>query len=237
MLGLTDTGDIDDMPVTPDTLKKCFEPINFPVYKDFASFFVSGVIGIRQFERKKCHFKYSTYVTVSDEAFAVLTLENNWMRWSDMAETGDWKESTVASKYTMTKDARKKQRTYQYNNNDEDDVEEEKDEPQARHFRGWSAMGIARYNKLFEEIELEQAKPSFVVFEESLMKAFEDDNTVDGHPERKRPKVDTAKALPVAKHELWDFDELPCAETNIRTTLVNIPVGLEDLLHGSVVGI
>jgi hypothetical protein len=43
------------MPVTPDTLKDRFKPSNYPVYKDVVSFFVSDVIGIRQFDRNKCH--------------------------------------------------------------------------------------------------------------------------------------------------------------------------------------
>jgi hypothetical protein len=38
---------------------------------------VSTIIGLRHFEKQKCHTSYSTYATVSDEAFAIFTLEKN----------------------------------------------------------------------------------------------------------------------------------------------------------------
>ena len=77
MLELTDTNEADEMPVTPVMLQLRFETDEYPVYKDFVSFFVSGVVGIHHFDRNKTTSKYSTYITVSDEAFAILSLENN----------------------------------------------------------------------------------------------------------------------------------------------------------------
>ena len=110
MLELTDNKQVGNMPVTPDTLKTRFRTDDYPVYKDFVSFFVSGVVGICRFDRNKCHAKYSTYVSISDEAFAVLTLENNWDRWASMAENGGWTDTIVASKWTTTRDKRKAKR-------------------------------------------------------------------------------------------------------------------------------
>ena len=78
MLDLTDNNQVEEMPVNPETLQSRFAKDEYPVYKDFVSFFVSGVVGIRHFDRNKTTSKYSTYVTISDEAFAILSLENNW---------------------------------------------------------------------------------------------------------------------------------------------------------------
>jgi hypothetical protein len=61
------------------------------------------VVGIRQFDRNKSHARYSTYVTVSNEAFAVLTIENNWNRWASMLYKQEWKDSDVSSMYTTSR--------------------------------------------------------------------------------------------------------------------------------------
>jgi hypothetical protein len=74
------------------------------MYQDFVSFYVSPVIGLRRFEKDKCSQLYSRYAIVSDEAFAVLTLENNWDRWMSMAVVKHWKDSSVRTKYTVTRD-------------------------------------------------------------------------------------------------------------------------------------
>jgi hypothetical protein len=84
---LISTKTVAKIPISPETLKTRFETTNIPIIsKDFVSFFVSHVVGIRQFYRNKCHARNSTYVTISDEAFTVLTIENNWNRWACMAE-------------------------------------------------------------------------------------------------------------------------------------------------------
>jgi hypothetical protein len=74
------------MPVNPNTLTDRYEEENFPVYKDFLSFFVSGVVGIQHFDQNKCRMHLQKYVSISDETFTVLTLKNNWTRWSCMAK-------------------------------------------------------------------------------------------------------------------------------------------------------
>jgi hypothetical protein len=104
MLSLTGSKTVSEMPVTPETLKTSFKPTESNViYKDFVSFFVSGVVSIRRFDRHKLHTRYySTYVTVSNEAFAVLTIENNWKWWGSMAEREEWKDSDVSSMYTTS---------------------------------------------------------------------------------------------------------------------------------------
>ena len=66
------------MPVNPEALASRYSKANYPIHKYFCSFFVSGVVGIRHFDRNKCHLEFSKYVSISDEAFTVLTLESNW---------------------------------------------------------------------------------------------------------------------------------------------------------------
>jgi hypothetical protein len=44
-------------------------------------------------------------VTISDEAFAILTIENNWdHHWIDIVELEAWKTLPVPTKWTVTRD-------------------------------------------------------------------------------------------------------------------------------------
>jgi hypothetical protein len=88
------------MDITPDTLPNHFN--NLLMYQYFVSYYLSPVIGLRHFEKEKCSKLCSSYATVSDEAFTVLTLENNWDQWMPMAITNHWKDSSVCTKYNVT---------------------------------------------------------------------------------------------------------------------------------------
>jgi hypothetical protein len=203
MFSCVDDQRIEDMPVNPDTLSSRFEEDNYPVYKDFSSFFVSGVVGIRHFDRNKCHMHYRKYVTVSDEAFTVLTLENNWTRWSSMAESGDWKESEEPSKWTTTKDKRNHKKS-----DSSQDCSDDENTPQARRYRGWSAQGIARYNQLFMEIKKEREKEEYSDFEEYCIDEFQEEAEAQGKTKRKRKSIEPERQMPDAKNELWADDNL-----------------------------
>ena len=224
MFAMPDVDSVKDMPVTPDTLGNRYDKSNYPIYKDFVSFFVSGVVGVRKFDRNKCHIKYSKYVTISDEAFTVLTLENNWVRWCSMAEDDDWKDSVVPSKWTTSKEKRGAKDTEpgEDNSNVEDDC------PQAKRYRGWSSQGIARYNQLFAEVKAEREKQRFEDFEDYCMEQFLEETGEDKKHGGKRKRTEDDKALPSARHELWDDDPQEQA-TQQQTITTNIPKGLRNL--------
>ena len=207
---------VDEMPVNPDTMADRYLPRNYPVYKDFISFFVSGVVGIRRFDRNKCQNLYRTYVTISDEAFTVLTLENNLERWNDMAEKEEWKDSMVPSKWTTSKEKRQAE-----NRNKENPI------PQAQRYRGWSAQGLARYNQLFEEIKRERDGHNFVEFETYCIAEFQAEAERNDKKTHKRKREEEDRLLPTARHELWD-KEVPNEEEGNEITR-KIPSSLRDL--------
>jgi hypothetical protein len=197
------------MPVNPSTLKSRYEKDHYPVYKDFLTFFVSGVVGLRHFDRNKCLQYFGNYITVSDEAFTVLTLENNWERWSDMAESDEWRESSVPSKWTTSTEKRASNQQPDKVSSDTSVVT-----PQARRFRGWTAQGINRYNQLFMEIKMERAKKTYRLIEEYCLGEYQSDAEANGNNSHKRKKVDADKALPIAIHELWDEKKSPEEESD-----------------------
>ncbi len=219
MLDATENDEVAEMPVTPETLQSRFSADEYPVYKDFVAFFVSGVVGIRHYDKNKTRDKYSAYVTVSDEAFTILSLENNWERWSAMARDDSWKESDVPSKWTTSRE--KKVKRDEYGNRIDDD-----DSPESTRYRGWSFQGIARYNQLFDEIKAKRLTKSFKDFEEYLLSEFRKDEEEEGQRKGKRQKVDTRRPLPEAHHELWDDNEQRGA---IEESNISLPAELGEL--------
>jgi hypothetical protein len=64
--------------LTPGSLVTCFaDQMTRPCLQRFHFFPCQwSFVGIRQFDKNKCHNTFQTYVrTISDEAFTVLTLE------------------------------------------------------------------------------------------------------------------------------------------------------------------
>jgi hypothetical protein len=221
--------------IRPDTIGD--RHTEFLMYVDFVEYYVSAVIGLRHFEKHKCNKQYRKYVTVSDEAFAILTLENNWDRWMAMAIADLWKTSPVPTKWTVTKDKSTIAAPR------EGDAATQKCEAEARRFRGWSAKGILRYNQLFDQIKKERTTPRAERFEDKLMQHFQHKN-VGGKGKNKKSKV-TPPPLPTPKHELWSDDTIITAnhtteladgntdENNI-TEIDSNPAGLSDDLESIV---
>ncbi len=86
-----------EMDITPDMLNECFDEFN--MHTNFVVYYVSALVGLQHFKKEKCRKKYSNFVTVSDEAFDVLTLENNsWSCWMAMAKDDHWNSSPVPTK-------------------------------------------------------------------------------------------------------------------------------------------
>ena len=104
------------------------------MYYDFISYFVSAVIGKMDYKKKCCSNVLSIYATVCDEAFAILSFENNFDTWMDMGVRGDTKMSKVPCKYTNGGKSQHKVATSQHN-------------------KGWSNEGLHRFNVLFDLVQ------------------------------------------------------------------------------------
>ena len=121
-------------------------------YCFFCEYLLKCVSGKKGFQQKAVTCKISEFVGVSDEAFALLLLENAWDRMEDDAANGDRKrrKSNVPTKYTMN-EATINQRT----NN--------------RKFAGWSKAGRLRYNVLCQQVENDRDSIEGITFEEKFM--------------------------------------------------------------------
>jgi hypothetical protein len=211
--------DLTQMDITPETLANRFE--NFPMYLDFVTFYVSPVIGLRHFNNEKSSKLYSSYATVSDEAFAVLTLENNWNRWMAMAVANHWTDSPIRTKYTVTRDkavsgqqgSTKKKRKSDTSSAQihASDPQEQENGPQARRYRGWSAHGINRYNQLFDQIEKERNTQRGKCFEKDLLDYYQTKAATES--KQRRTIKEPAASLPMPRHQLWSTNTTVATRT------------------------
>ena len=74
-------------------------------YNEFLESYVSIVVGKTEFRRKSKHMLLSSFVTISDEAFALLTIKNNEHVWpikyiNSVKKDGDILEEEPKTKYT-----------------------------------------------------------------------------------------------------------------------------------------
>src|SRR4051812_50140745 len=99
------------------------------IYYDFIHYFVSAVIGKIDYKKRSYSFLLSSYASVSDEAFAILSLENNYDTWMDMGLTNNTKTSNVPQKYTNGGKSQGNVATSQHN-------------------KGWSDEGLCRFNEI-----------------------------------------------------------------------------------------
>jgi hypothetical protein len=159
---------------------------------------------------------------VSNEAFAVLTIENNRDWWASMGKKQEWKDLDVSSMYTTLRDKCKSQKQQRQDGNTSNSSKED-DIPQARRYRGWSAQGIVRYNQLFDEIKESRTQPLFLELGDYLM---EDEEA--GMGRNKCTKVEDKKPLPVARNELW-IEDKPCSTVTTSSESIRLPPGLQDI--------
>ena len=81
---------------------------------------------------------------------------------------------------------------------------------------------------MFEEIKNEREKLRFQEFEMYCMEEFMKEAGDDGKQGLKRRRTDEDKALPSARHELWDED--PPVEAQEQTITTSLPKGLRRLV-------
>jgi hypothetical protein len=125
-------------------------------YKVFFKYFVKCVTRISVWEKNlKTATTDGELCTVSDEAFALLLLENSWSRWIDIYRKDPEalyprcgsKQVTVSNVPTMyTKGGIKYQKGVEGQDPD-------KSQATRNHKKGWGRRGVERYNELFKMVE------------------------------------------------------------------------------------
>jgi hypothetical protein len=193
------------MDIWPDTINERFSDFN--MYTNFVVYYISAIIGLQHFQKEKYSTRFSTYVTVSDGAFTVLTLENNWNCWMAMSKNEHWKDLQVPTKWMVTRDKKTtsgigKSKNKTVVSDLENTTNGTPQGPTARRFCGWSAHGINRYNQLFDQIKKERASMHGKRFETTLLNHFKKELEKNPGGREKKTRIEPP-LLPTPKHELW----------------------------------
>ena len=150
------------------------------IYYKFALNFISVVVRKKKFENYCIRFPFSQYVTVSDEAFALLIFENNYDRWTSMAINDQWTSSSIKPAYTSggnvnqtTKPTIASNSKKYKKNTIEKSVAStavvNNEVPTTSKFQGWSIVGIRRFNELYDLIATERNLESGKEFETDFL--------------------------------------------------------------------
>ena len=167
-------------------------------YTTFFSRFIPAVVGPDLF-RERLHAKDEVVspeaiCTISDEAFALLLIENSYDRWTDIfAETGGIpKQQRGVRKREYTSDVPPKytQGGIKYS------------EGNQKQTKGWTNQGIQRYNELFKMVTEDRRHKKFLI-------KFKKQQG-DSKPKQLKDKPATIKAV----HSLWKEDDKELVEQN-----------------------
>jgi len=115
-----------------------------PAYLYLFQHFIPFVVGVNKYKREAKGSIISAVVTPSDEAFAILLIENSETRWTDEFDKkqkgGELDGATITpSKYTAG-GCNRKQKGY------------------TRKYRGWNLEGIKRYNVVLDMVREDRKK-------------------------------------------------------------------------------
>ena len=135
------------MPTTKDYLQM---RKNRMTYSTFFDYFVRTVVSCHTYDLMARSQTLSNFVTVTDEAFALLLHENQEGRWNEMA-TLNVTKSTILGAYT-------------------DGGRPQKETGSSRKNRGWTNEGMARFNELCLMVMIDRQEPHAKDFEEMYLK-------------------------------------------------------------------
>ena len=121
------------------------------LYGQFCGTFLRCVVGDSVWRGNHLHKPLGDFVTPSDEAFALLLIENSYERWIDMWENDNKKTSDVPAKYTNAGVSNKDGRT--------------------RKYCGWSKPGVTRFNEL--NLAVGRSRQAFPTFDKDLLTAWQ----------------------------------------------------------------
>jgi hypothetical protein len=136
--------------------------------------FIRPIVGTTKWKHNFLRKRMSLYVTISDEAFALLTLENNYDRWVDMWHNQNLKTSNVEAKWT--------------------NAGQSLCNGQSKRFNGWKQDGYTRYNELYDLVEADREEEGRRNFELRLKETLQANNN-EKPTARVRAEVEPTKEI------------------------------------------
>lgn len=183
---------------------------NLDMYMDFFTLFVAPVVGKKRFEDNCCRQKLSDFVTISDEALALILFDNNYDRWLDMGKNNDWTKSLICPRYTTGGNAIQTPRRKKSTN--ENITSEKLRDSTCAKYQGWSIEGIKKYNIFFEAVEKERNSELGKLFEDTFQKVSKQIREDNSKKPSKEPVFE------MCRHELWNDTSLDSGKSIVTVS-------------------
>jgi hypothetical protein len=175
-----------NFPIVGDFLKLSEDDV---AYHLFATQFLKRIVGEERWRENHYRKLLSEYSTPGDEAFGLLTLENNYDRWSAMAISGDHANKLGNAPTALY--------TNSGNSKGENGA--------PRKFHGWSAAGYKRFNELHALVRKDRLTPTRRLFEYALLEELQVLHARKRHQKKNLVDEDDPDGYPA--HDFEDVDE------------------------------
>lgn len=162
--------------------------------------------------REKTIKKISDIATISDEAFVMLTLENNWDRWIDINNKAknDYSPTTRGKATKFDSDVMPK---YTHINKKRTEDADGDDAP--ANWRGWNNDGILRFNCLCNEVKEDRKKNSHI--DKNILAETEPEEKSRRQKKRRKMSSNVAKAFVDSDSDESDSSGDESTSTEVET--------------------
>jgi hypothetical protein len=160
-------------------------------YTVFITEIVKRVVGESVWSKNCTKKLVSEFVTKSDEAFALVTIENHYDRWSYMYAQKDKTDKDRTAPYALYTNCGNTKGGNGTN----------------RKYDGWSREGLDRFNKLHQLVTEDRTRASRVKFEEGIRAELEANEASKKH--RKKVALEDPMGGAYPAHDFEDVAGLP----------------------------
>lgn len=164
-------------------------------YEIYTRNFVKRIVGDTVWSGNKFNALLSTYCTASDEAFGLLTIENNYARWTSMQGTGDLADVTGNAPTPLYTNAGKKNKS------------EVRAGP--KKFQGWSIQGYKRFDEIHKMVKADRLTASRKDFEERMKQFFVGEQAKKMEKNRQEKNTEEDEEVP-PPHDFDDVNVMGC---------------------------
>jgi hypothetical protein len=154
---------------------------NPDVYIWVCTTLIKSVIGTQEWNPRHMKELLSNIATRSDEAFLILTIENNYDRWmeeSTMGDNEDSRQNLTEARYTNSGSSKSVGKG------------------SSRRYHGWSMEGYKHFNELYNLVTADRQVPNRTMFEFMLRARFAAEYLKRKHRSTQSPEEENDEIFP-----------------------------------------
>jgi hypothetical protein len=176
---------------------------NLDDFTEFCDYFLSCVVGRSNYKMNMTRMPITKLSTSSDEAFAILCVENNMEMWEHEAAASTVKKGDQDNEQDNELEVKKPPHP-KYTRN--------ADKPTGGKYHGWSGEGISRFNEIHRIVQLKRAESEQLEADFQNLKMGEVQGKKRKRPSIKRTIVTAVTDLDDRLYPALDVEEIPIVE-------------------------